>query len=453
MRFYRLCAVVSFAVLLIVSAGCIVFASAAAPSLSSGSAGKADAKVQEVKSPGSAPGDLKSSSATKPDAKKGDGPSSGGGQQVLPAAPVIHSNAIGCILPLSGRFADTGGKALDAVLLSADIFNQRHAAPWKIVVADSGGSDESIKDAVAYLADKANVMAMIAVAGSSEAISAAVEAEKRKTPLILITSREGVTEGRRYVFQHFLTPSQQMKALADYALDGLNVAIFSVLYPQDDYGNDMLRLFRREVQKKGGKINKEISYPKTQTDFSEQIGKLIGQKAEAPKKLSAPPQEAKSGVFIDFEALFIPDSPLRVKMITSQLAFYDVKGVQLLGTSQWHSSDLLKKNAEYLEGAVFADSFLPNGFLPETNDFVEIYYSAYSREPENVDALSFDTMEMVLGILEEKKIKTRDDFMASLLEVNRFRGATGSVYFSGKHVAQKNAFMVKIENGQLQQVR
>jgi ABC-type branched-subunit amino acid transport system substrate-binding protein len=410
---------------------------------------KPDAKAQAVPAAGALPGDREPAGVKPAEEKYSESE-----KQVPPAPAVVsHRNKIGCILPLSGRFAEAGNKALDAILLSADLFNPRHPVPWKIIVTDSGESQYGMEKAVAYLADQAHVTAIVAIAGSSEAPAAAIEAEKRKVPLILITSREGITEGRDYVFQHFLTPTQQMQAIARYSLDHLNVAIFSILYPKDDYGDEMVRLFRREIQKVGGKVNKAISYTKAQTDFSEQIGQLTGQKLERSGKSFATPQEARTRMLIDFEALFIPDSHLRLKMITSQLAFYDVKGFRILGTSLWHSPDLLKKGTEYLEGAIFADSFLVNGFLPETNDFVDVYYSAFRREPENIEALAYDTMEIVLGILEDDKVKSREDFVQSLLGVDRYQGATGMVSFRGNHVARKNAFIIKIQNGKLEQVK
>lgn len=366
----------------------------------------------------------------------------------------IDRNAVGCILPLTGRFAEVGNKALDAVLLSAEIFNQRLPSPWKIVVADSGETREGIRDAVAYLADQAKVMAIVAIAGTAEATVAASEAQKRQVPLILIASKEGITGAGEYVFQHFLTPTQQVEAIMKYAQDTLNVAMVSILYPQDDYGNEMVRLFRLAVKKRGGKVMKAIPYSKTQTDFTEQIKKLMGSdKLGRGEKVNAVAEYAKKGSSVDFEALFIPDSHLRVRMIASQLAFYDIKGVQLLGTSLWHSPDLLKKGAEYLEGAVFADSFLVNGYLPETNDFVDVYYSVYSREPDNIEALSYDTTEMILGVLEDRNIKTRTEFMQVLLAVNQFRGVTGGISFAGNRVAQKNALILRVQNGKIEQAR
>jgi ABC-type branched-subunit amino acid transport system substrate-binding protein len=140
-------------------------------------------------------------------------------------------------------------------------------------------------------------------------------------------------------------------------------------------------------------------------------------------------------------------------MIASQLAFYDVKGIQLLGTSLWNSPDLLKKGAECLEGAVFADSFFVNGSYPETNDFVDIYYTAYSREPENIEALSYDTMGMIISVLEDKNIQTREQFITGLQQVENYKGATGNTSFSGDRVARKTAFILKVKDGKLEQVK
>ena len=369
-----------------------------------------------------------------------------------PPSGLINRHIIGCVSPLTGRFADAGSKALDAVMLSAGIFNQR-PSPWKIVVADSGDSPEKIAEAVAYLADQEKVMAIVAIAGTADATAAAREAQKHQVPLILIAPKEGITETGEYVFQHFLTPTQQIEALTKYARNELNVGIFAVLYPQDDYGEEMVRHFRGEVQKTGGRVISAIPYNKTQTDFTEQIRKLTGNRIEASEKVYATNEEARNRLPVDFEALFIPDSAFRVKMIAAQLAFYDIKGLPLLGTSLWHSSDLLNKDTGYIEGAVFTDSFFVKGFLPETNDFVDVYYASYGREPGNIEALSYDTMELILSVLEDGQIKTRADFVKALPAVKGFRGATGDISFDGTRVARKNAFILRIQNGTLQQVK
>jgi branched-chain amino acid transport system substrate-binding protein len=362
-------------------------------------------------------------------------------------------NAIGCVLPLSGKYGDLGNKALDAILLAAGTFDEKSMSPWKIIVEDSNGLPEGTRVAITNLVKNKNVIAIIAIAGSAEALDAAREAQKQKVPIILITAKEGVTDEGDYVFQHFLTPSQQIKALAKYAMDSLNCATISILYPKDDYGTEMVKYFRKEIAPFGGKVLRAIPYNTIQTDFTEEIDKVTNYAIRAAKKANADKPETKVSVSVDFDAIFIPDSYRRVKMITSQLEFYDVKGIKLLGTSLWNSPDLMKKGAEYLEGAVFADSFFVNSFYPEANDFVDIYYSTYSREPENIEALAYDTMEIIFSVLEDKEVQTREQFIGGLRRVGNYKGVTGSISFSEDRVARKTAFIIRVRNGKLEQVK
>jgi branched-chain amino acid transport system substrate-binding protein len=369
----------------------------------------------------------------------------------LPAK--LNRNTLGCVLPLSGQYADWGNKARDAILLATGISDEQNKPLWKVIVKDSHGLPEGIKAAIANLANAENVMAIIAITGSAEAMDAANEANKWKVPLILITPKEGVTSAGEYVFQNFLTPTQQIRALVKYALNDLNDAIFSILYPQDDYGEEMVKIFRQEVMRIGGKVEKAIPYSKNQTDFKEEINKLTGSNVSAPQKKREDQAEIKPAISVDFEALFIPDSSSRVKLITSQLAFYDVKGFQLLGTSLWHSPDLFKNGTEYLEDAIFADSFFTASFYPETNNFVDLYYTKYSREPENIEALTYDTAGIIIEVLNNIEIKTRGQFAAALKKVENYKGATGNIYFDSNRVAQKTPFILKVIEGKLEQVK
>ena len=281
---------------------------------------------------------------------------------IIPQTAKINRNTLGCVLPLSGQYADWGNKARDAISLATGIFDEQNKPLWKVIVKDSRGLPEGTKAAIEDLANIENVMVIIAVTGTAEAMEAAREANKWKVPLILITPKEGVTSAGEYVFQHFLTPTQQIKALVKYALDDLNLAIFSVLYPKDDYGEEMVKIFREEVMRAGGKVEKAIPFNKNQTDFKKEISNLTGSIVNARQKNLNNQAETKQEISVDFEALFIPDSYSRVKLITSQLAFYDVKGFKLLGASLWHSPNLLKNGAEYLEEAIFVDSFFMNSF-------------------------------------------------------------------------------------------
>lgn len=371
-----------------------------------------------------------------------------------PPSAMVNRYTVGCVLPLSGTYAPEGNRALEAVLLAAGIFDATSKTKWKVIAADSRGTPEGVKEAIARLNNDEYVMAIIAVTGTPEAAEAALAAEKWKVPLVLIASKEGVTAGNQYVFQHFLTPRQQIQALAKYALDNLNCAIFSVLYPKDRYGTEMVRIFREEVQNIGGKVETAVSYSKTQSDFSAEINKITGNKV-TPEDKSGPKKKSGSATLLstNFEALFIPDSCMRVKMIAEQLTFYNVKGFYLLGTSLWNSPDLLKKGSEYLEGAFFADVFCTISYNPEANNFTDIYYSAYGREPAYIEALAYDSAGMIFQVLEKKDVQTRRDFVTALAGLKNYNGATGATFFNEDRVSQKAAFILKVRDGKLEQVK
>ncbi|NLA40194.1 MAG: ABC transporter substrate-binding protein [Smithella sp.] len=377
-------------------------------------------------------------------------------QQPASAGPVselANRHVVGCALPLSGRFAKEGKNAQDAAMLSARQFRARSPFSPRIVTADSGANPAMMKKAIADLADQENVVAIIAVSGTAEAEAAAAEARKRRVPVILITSKEGVTDAGGQVFQHFLTREQQVKAVAEYALDSLQITVFCTLYPRDDYGEAMNRLFCAEVQKRGGSVVQSVPYDMTQTDFRRQIQKLAAEKDKISQIIGARNGGNKDAISVGFEGLFIPDSAFRARMITAQLVFYNVRGLQIFGTSLWNSPDLLRQDNGYMEGAFFVDSFHARRLAPETVDFTDAYRAVYNREPQTTEALTYDTMKLVLGILENPGIEDRDGFARALLAIKNFQGVTGNISFGGGRVAQKEAVILKVQGGEIVQVR
>ena len=69
-----------------------------------------------------------------------------------------------------------------------------------------------------------------------------------------------------------------------------------------------------------------------------------------------------------------------------------------------------------------------------------------------MEALAYDTMKLVLGILEDAGIATRNGFASALLATKNFQGATGNISFGGNRVAQKEAVILKVQGGEIVQV-
>lgn len=364
---------------------------------------------------------------------------------VAPAPPPI-----GCILPLSGRYAAYGNKALDAVLLAAGVFNAAKETPIRILVEDSQSEPTVASAAVGRLAD-AGVACILGPMGSQEAQEAAKEAQRLKVPILTLTQWEGITGIGDHVFRNFLTAAMQVRTVVQYAQAEIGLRRFATLYPEDPYGREMARLFREEVLRKGGEIVREKSYKTDQTDFGEEIRALAGLPPDSPASdipAMAPPKPSPG-----FEALFIPDSAARVAMIVPQLAYYDITGIRLLGTSGWDSPDLLDTDPERLQGAIFVDGFFANSFRPEVNRFIEAFYMAYRREPDMMEALVFDAADLAVRLVIEKRGGTREAFRKSLMQVTGYQGATGKTSFSSSRDAEKELFVLTVKGGQIIQVK
>ena len=364
--------------------------------------------------------------------------------------PAVDPSSIGCILPLSGRNAAYGNSALDAVLLAAGVFNAAKETPIRLLIEDSQSEPAVAGAAVGKLA-AAGVTCILGPLGSLEALEAAKEAQRLKVPILTLTQREGITGIGDYVFRNFLTAATQVRTVVQYAQAEIGLRRFAILFPEDPYGQEMARLFREEVLRKGGEIRKEKSYKIDQTDFGEEIRALAGLPPDNPASdvpAIAPPKPNPG-----FEALFIPDFSSRVAMIVPQLAYYDVTGIRLLGTSGWDSPELLETDPERLQGAIFVDGFFANSFRPEVNRFIEAFYMAYRREPDTMEALVYDAADMAIRLVVENHSGTREAFRKSLLQIKGYRGVTGKTSFSSSRDAEKELFVLTVKDGQIIQVK
>jgi branched-chain amino acid transport system substrate-binding protein len=347
---------------------------------------------------------------------------------------------IGCIFPLSGRYAEIGNRALDAALLASGVFNGTKETPVRLLIEDSR-SDPAAAGATCILGPL----------GSQEALEAAKNAQRLKIPILTLTQREGITGVGDYVFRNFLTAAMQIRAVVQYARTEWGHRRFAVLYPDDLYGREMSRLFKDEVRRRGGEIRKEKSYKTDQTDFAEEMAALGG---TAPVKDGAevaaeiPPKTAPG-----FDALFIPDSAFRVAMIVPQLAYYDLTGIRLLGASGWDAPELLKTDPEHLQGAVFVNGFFANSFRPEVNPFTEAFYMAYGREPDSMEAHIYDAAGMAVRILSENRGGTREAFRNALMQIKGYPGVTGKTSFPATRDAEKELFILTVKDGQVMQVK
>jgi len=383
---------------------------------------------------------------------------------------------IGCLLPLSGPYQAFGLRALKGLeLAQAQFSSQIGNPPINIIIKDTGADPDKTIAALEELYNE-QVAAIIGPIVTSEV--AAREAQEMGIPIITFTQKDNIPEIGDKVFRNFLTPKMQVQTLTSFAVESLGLYRFAILYPEETYGLTFMNLFWDQLLEAGGQVVAVESYKPDQMDFSESIKKLVGLYYEIPEDLKpeeeedlstedgeeqtdeiieeAPEEPLKKGVrgqddeekpqaIVDFEAIFIPDSPGKAGQIAPQLAYYDIKDIYILGTNLWHSNSLIKIANQYVQGAIMPDGFFAGSPSPRVQNFVNIFEETYQETPDFIEAVVYDSAMIMFNVVGREQIRYRSEIRDELLNLEDFPGVTGLTSFDENGDARKKSYLLRVK--------
>jgi len=389
---------------------------------------------------------------------------------------------VGCLLPLTGKYARFGESVLDAMLLGARAFQspEEKESSIRLLVRDTKGDPEVAVERVRELAEDPNVVGIVGPLRASVALACAEEAQKLAIPMITLTQREEVARVGDYVFQNGLTIRQQVDTLVEFVMEEMAFSSFAVLYPKDAYGTLSRDLLENKVLDMGGELVSAVPYEEGETDFQDEIRLLVGQKflrevekrekEREQKKLleekggEVVPAEIEAGLGLDdeaseeepilppFQVLFIPDHFRKVALIAPHLALYDVNEITLLGTNAWNSNELVELAGEYVRDAVFADGFFAESNMPYVREFVEDYLRAFQAEPRVLEAQGYDSLLMLEDSFLQTEGKTREEVREALAGMEGYAGLSGYTSFNEDGSAKKRLYILSIIGNHIQQI-
>ena len=371
---------------------------------------------------------------------------------------VFKRRVIGCLLPLSGPYAEFGNRALKGIQFALDQFNRHSNKPaFEIVIKDTHSDPEKAITAVKQF-DENRVSAILGPIIASE--HAAREAQLRSIPIITLTQKPGIPDLGDYVFRIFLTPQMQIDTLLPYVINELGIQNFAVLYPEEVYGNTFLEYFRDRVIDYGGTLVAVESYKPDQTDFASQIKKLSKSweryedryPTSGNQQLNRKSRHKKYEVILDFDAIFIPDNADKIALIAPQLAFFDIDNVLLLGTNLWHSDKLIHMAREYVQEAIIADAFYAEDSNKMVQEFIRGFKELYGQSPGFIEAIAYDTAMINFFALSNLEIQSRNDLKEALKNLTDFKGVTGYTSFKENGDSNKQLYLLQIENNQFVQL-
>ncbi len=364
------------------------------------------------------------------------------------ASPSTQSKyTVGVILPLTGNHGPFGERVLQGI---QSAIKETDSPIVSLAVRDSKGNPEDAEKAVEELVNVEKVIAIIGPLLSIEMDSAAKKARQLRVPLLTLSQKELPSGKGDFVFQNSLTPREQIQTLVHFAVKDLELQTFAVFYPNSPYGLYFKDIFTQEVTRRGGKVSGSVVYQEAQTDFSQEIKGFF--KVRVLSKLDAKKKkEEEFKPLLSVDGVFIPDTHERVGMLLSQMAYFDVKGT-FLGTNSWNGPGLISIGRKAAEGAIFVDTFLAKDPTPSIARFVEEFRKLFQRDPETLEALSYDGAKLVKEILQSKSVSSPVQMQEELRQVKSFQGVTGLKGFGEDGKAIRTLSILAVKKGQIEKI-
>jgi hypothetical protein len=128
--------------------------------------------------------------------------------------------------------------------------------------------------------------------------------------------------------------------------------------------------------------------------------------------------------YVDFEAVFIPDTHQAAGLIAPHLAFHEVRGVQLLGPSAWNHPGLIELGGRHVEGAVFPGAYSGAITAPNVVAFGERFATSFGEPPSSLAAEAFDAANLVLSAVADGA-DDREELLAEVFAEPRRVGVSG----------------------------
>ncbi|QLY25440.1 penicillin-binding protein activator [Bdellovibrio sp. KM01] len=384
----------------------------------------------------------------------------------LEAAKTVQSKTIGVVLPLSGKNAPVGQRALRGLEMGLGLHVP--GSGFKLAVMDSEGNPDSARRGVERLVKEDNVIAVVGSLLSKTAPAVAAKSDELGVPSIALSQRSGLTEIGPSVFRNSLTSEMQVRQLVRTAMDDLGMKKFAVLYPNDQYGVEFTNIFWDEVLARGGQITAIQTYSTKETDFRLVVQRLVGtyygegrqdefnlrlkDLKNSDKKRSARKDNTENVLppVTDFDAIFIPDSAKAMGQIAAMLAFNDVRGVKLMGTNLWNTAGIAKRAGNFANNLMFVDSMAPTS--QEQSRFLTEYKNLYGETPTLIEVQAYDA-GLILRQLVASGADSREALTAKLLGLKKFPGSLGTLSMSSEREIERPVVSLTVEKGEIAPLR
>ena len=304
----------------------------------------------------------------------------------------------------------------------------------ELIVEDNESKAESAVKAATKMIVEDEVLALVGPQSSKQAVPAGSVANVYKTPMISPWSTNpDTTKDRPFVFRGCFLDPFQGPVLANFITQEFHFTKAAVLYDvASDYPKGLAEFFKEAWEKLHGQgsVVAYESFTTKDTDFSSQLTKIN-----------------RSGA----EVLFTPQYYNEVALIVQQ-AHELGWNKPIVGSDSWGSAETVKLCGKDCYGLFFSTHYAAAGATGATKAFIDRYEKTYGYVPDDVGALTWDSLHIVQQAIENcgkitgKIEKDRQCVRDALAKIKAFDGITGKMTFTEEGDPLKCAVVVRISD-------
>ena len=304
----------------------------------------------------------------------------------------------------------------------------------ELVLEDNESKADSAVKITTKMIIEDEVLVIVGPQSSKQAVPAGEVANNYKTPMISPWSTNpNTTKDRPFVFRGCFLDPFQAPVLANFIRDEYGFKKAAVLYDvASDYPKGLAEDFKKAFEKNNGSgsVVAFESFTTKDADFSSQLTKII-----------------QSGA----EILFTPQYYNEIALIVQQAHELGWKK-PILGSDSWGSAETVELCGKDCYGLFFSTHYAAAGATGATKKFIDRYQKAYGYVPDDVAALTWDSLNLVkkaivaTGRLSGNIEKDRDNVRKALTQIKNFQGITGNMTFTEDGDPVKCAVIVKISD-------
>jgi branched-chain amino acid transport system substrate-binding protein len=304
----------------------------------------------------------------------------------------------------------------------------------ELVIEDNESNSKSAVKANTKLITEDEVLAIVGPQSSKQAVPAGGRANELGTPMVSPWSTNpSTTKDRAFVFRSCFLDTFQGPIVAEFVKKEYGFSKAAVLYDEaSDYPKGLAEFFREAWERLSG-VGSVVAYESFTTkdvDFSSQLNKIINSGAEF---------------------MFTPQYYNEVALIVKQAHQLGWEK-PIVGSDSWGSAETAKLCGKDCYGLFFSTHYVAAGAKGATAEFINRYKKEHGYVPNDVAALTWDTMRIVQAAIEgggeltgdiKKDRKAVRDALATIKE---FDGITGGMAFTQEGDPVKCAVIVRISD-------